>query len=562
MRKISIGAQGFEDIRRNGYFYIDKTDFIREWWEASDKVTLIARPRRFGKTLNMSMLECFFSDCYSGRSELFDGLHIWDDKRYREIQGTYPVIFISFANVKEQNYANAREAVARTIQGVFQRFKDSWAQDSEAEKSRYAFMNLSAGSSDVGIQNSLHDLSCYLEYRYGRKCLILLDEYDTPLQEAYIEGYWDKMAGFMRNLFNSAFKTNPSLERAILTGITRVSKESIFSGLNNINVVTTTSRQYETAFGFVEEEVDAALEEYGLADQKDHVRTWYDGFTFGSRTDIYNPWSIINFLDKREFDTYWANTSENSLINELIRVGDNDIKSAMETLLEGGTIESHLDEEVVFSDLQYGSEAVWSLLLASGYLKAVSRKESTDEFEEPVYTLAITNGEVRRMFARMIRRWFSPAGTSNDEFIKGMLTGDTERMNAYMNKIAEMTFSSFDTGGRPSNSSQPERFYHGFVLGLLVRENARYDIRSNRESGYGRYDICMFPKQNGLPGIVIEFKVQDTEAGETRLSDTADSAVKQILDRDYAAELVSSGVSEVLQYGFAFSGKRVLIKMA
>ena len=558
MRPISIGNDGFYEIRKNNAFYVDKTAFIKEWWEELDKVTLITRPRRFGKTLNMQMLGCFFSERYAGKGEeLFDGLDIWKEEKYRQLQGTYPVIFLSFANVKKDTYASAREGIISVIDDLFKNFKRSWKNDSDEQKKEYSFMSLTKESSDTQIANSLHELSSYLEFRYDKKCLIFLDEYDTPLQEAYVRGYWDEMSYLIRDLFNSTFKTNPSMERGVMTGITRVSKESIFSGLNNLNVITTTSRQYETAFGFTEKETFDALEEYGLSDMKSDVREWYDGFTFGDTPDVYNPWSIVNFLKKRELQPYWANSSNNDLINRQLRLADASIKSQMETLMNGGSIETKLDEEIIFSQLDRNPKAIWSLFLAGGYLKVVDREFDGSWFD---YTLTLTDKEVRLMFEQMINGWFSESVNSNNEFIHAMINGDVDGMNVYINMIASISFSSFDVGNRPSESTTPERFYHGFVLGLLVSERNRYLIRSNRESGYGRYDICMYPKKKDLPGIIIEFKVQNENAGEETLSDTADIALQQIEAKDYASDLKSEGVEDILKYGFAFAGKKVFIK--
>ena len=558
MRPISIGNDGFYEIRKNNAFYVDKTAFIKEWWEELDKVTLITRPRRFGKTLNMQMLGCFFSERYAGKGEeLFDGLDIWKEEKYRQLQGTYPVIFLSFANVKKDTYASAREGIISVIDDLFRNFKRSWKNDSDEQKKEYSFMSLTKESSDTQIANSLHELSSYLEFRYDKKCLIFLDEYDTPLQEAYVRGYWDEMSYLIRDLFNSTFKTNPSMERGVMTGITRVSKESIFSGLNNLNVITTTSRQYETAFGFTEKETFDALEEYGLSDMKSDVREWYDGFTFGDTPDVYNPWSIVNFLKKRELQPYWANSSNNGIINRQLRLADASIKSQMETLMNGGSIETKLDEEIIFSQLDRNPKAIWSLFLAGGYLKVVKREFDGSWFD---YTLTLTDKEVRLMFEQMINGWFSESVNSNNEFIHAMINGDVDGMNVYINMIASISFSSFDVGNRPSESTTPERFYHGFVLGLLVSERNRYLIRSNRESGYGRYDICMYPKKKDLPGIIIEFKVQNENAGEETLSDTADIALQQIEAKDYASDLKSEGVEDILKYGFAFAGKKVFIK--
>lgn len=560
MRTISIGAQGFEELRRNNYFYVDKTSFIREWWDSGSVVTLITRPRRFGKTLNMDMLNCFFSNRYAGRGDLFEGLEIWQEERFRALQGTYPVISLSFADIKQSTYADARLSVIITIRNLLRRYELLWSDDSAEEVKRRSYLHLDLNASDAEVARSLQQLSEYLYYRYQKKVLILLDEYDTPLQEAYVDGYWDQMSGFIRELFNSTFKTNPSMERALLTGITRISKESIFSELNNLKVITTRSERFQTSFGFTEEEVLAALKEYGLYDQRDQVKDWYDGFTFGSYSDIYNPWSITNYLDERKFDTYWANTSSNSLISYLIRTGNADVKDAMQRLMEGGCIETALVEEIVYSSLDSGPEALWGLLLASGYLRLVSFRAGEDYNAADVYTLQLTNGEVRRMFAGMVRQWFAPAGTANDSFVAAMMCGDENAMNVYMRDIMLMTFSSFDSGTKPSVSSLPEKFYHGFVLGLLVREGSRYRVKSNRESGLGRYDVCLFPRNVFDPGIVMEFKVQDRQTGETSLEDTAAAALRQIREKEYVSELRDAGAKEIYCYGFAFCGKEVLIR--
>ena len=337
-RKLGIGHDDFAVVRESNNFYVDKTNFIREWWESNDKVTLITRPRRFGKTLNMSMLENFFSLQYAGRGDLFEGLSIWRSEQYRELQGTYPVIFLSFANVKEASYKEARKKI-----------------------------------------------------------------------------------GYTRGLFNSTFKTNSYLERAVMTGITRINKESIFYDLNNLKVVTTTSEKYSDCFGFTEEEVFAALDEFGLSGQKQKVKDWYDGFTFGDRGDIYNPWSVISFLSEKKAGAYWANTSSNSLVGKLIQEGSRDVKESFETLLQGGSIAAEIDEQVVYSMLGGDEQALWSLLLASGYLKVKksgSCASESGEWEQD-YELELTNFEVKAMFRKMIRKWFGGAAHGYNDGGKG-----------------------------------------------------------------------------------------------------------------------------------------------
>ena len=562
---ISIGNQSFESIREKNNFYIDKTSFIKEWWENDDTVTLITRPRRFGKTLNLNMLECFFSNKYKDRGDLFEGLDIWKEEKYRELQGTYPVIFISFAKIKQNNYTDTIAGIKRIICDVIQKyyFLKDWQGLTDEEKNN--LKSITYGMDDVTAQEAIASISNYISRYYGKKVIILLDEYDTPMQEAYVNGYWEELVAFTRSFFNATFKTNPYLERAIMTGITRVSKESIFSDLNNLEVITTLSPKYETAFGFTEEEVFNALDEQGLSDKKDVVKMWYDGFKFGEKNDIYNPWSIINYLDKKKIATYWADSSSNGLINSLVQKGSPYIKTMMETLINGKAINVRIDEQIVFSELDYSEDAVWSLMLASGYLKVISSEElNLIRESENEYELALTNREILFMFRKMILRWFTPAKHETNEFIKALINGDVESMNEYMNDVALQTFSSFDSGKKESAKKAPENFYHGFVLGLMVDQTENYLIISNRESGYGRYDIMLEPidKSNEkLPGIVIEFKVINPKK-ETTLEDTVEAALEQIEEKKYDAELIKRGVKKenIHHYGFAFKGKEVLIE--
>ena len=610
-RKIAIGKQSFETLRENKYFYIDKTDFIRQWWESGDDVTLLARPRRFGKTLNMDMLNCFFSNKYEGRADLFEGLSVWEDEeygeKYRAIQGTYPVIFLSFADAKGGKFSLMRENIMASVMNAYREHEYLLENGALGDKEKEAFRIFSESINnpdrineitDAAAARSVRELAFYLSRYYGRKVIILLDEYDTPLQEAYVGGYWDEMTAFIRSFFNSTFKTNPYLERALMTGITRVSKESIFSDLNNLKVVTITSDEYADCFGFTEKEVFDALDEFGMGDAKEKVKYWYDGFTFGTHKDIYNPWSILNYLDTGKFEPYWANTSGNALVSKLIREAGPDVKTSMEGLLEGGSISCRIDEQIVFSMLDENEEAIWSLLLATGYIRAaeVNWNRTTGRY---TYVLELTNFETHQMFENLISDWFKRPGARYNDFIKALLRNDLEAMNAYMNKITESVFSYFDT--------DEEKFYHGFVLGLIADADLQYRITSNRESGFGRYDVCMIPKAvsngdtcggragdayivdgtgstGGIGGAsnetdirfsggagstpaaggpyayVFEFKIFNPRREQT-LEETADAALRQIGEKNYDAEIIAAGIdkSRIRHYGFAFRGKEVLI---
>ena len=557
-KRISIGTQGFETLRNRDCFYVDKTDFIREWWESEAEVTLITRPRRFGKTLNMDTLNCFFSNHYKDRGELFEGLSIWKNEKYHALQGTYPVVFLSFADVKETTCEGAIQKIKNILVDLYMQY--NFLKNSFSETSMIKYQRVTYDMDNITAQDSLKNLSSILNSYYRKKVIILLDEYDTPMQEAYVNGYWDEFTSFIRSLFNSTFKTNPYLERAVMTGITRVSKESIFSDLNNLKVVTTTSDSFADSFGFTEQEVFAALDDYGLSSQKQVVKQWYDGFIFGNQKDIYNPWSITNFLSEHKLQTYWASTSSNHLAGTLIRTASSFVKEQMEELLHGNEIVVTFDEQIVFNQLDQNENAIWSLLMAAGYLKP-EQVEYRGELMKPWYHLKITNLETRSMFADMFAGWFQSCISSYNNFISALIQGNLKQMNIYMNEVALETFSSFDTGKRISPRTQPERFYHGFVLGLLVELREEYQLKSNRESGFGRYDVMLIPHDKEKNAIILEFKVFDKDE-ESDLNDTAQAALKQIDDRQYDTELLSLGFPKdrIRHYGFAFKGKKVLIR--
>jgi hypothetical protein len=531
-RKIATGVQSFSKIRERGSFLVDKTEFINDWWNADDDVTLITRPRRFGKTLNMSMLECFFSPEYAGRTDLFEGLNVWKDTEMRELQGSQPVLFITMAKIKGITYEDFLRQMNTTMMSVYSSYEDfvSKSEKISADKKeifRLMYMEmvetmLKKSEKNVNtdlLTQSIAFLSELFYIHYGKKVIILLDEYDTPMVESYVKKYWDEVAAFMRTFFNTTFKSNPYMYRSVLTGITRVSKESLFSDFNNLKICSLSAKKYQEYFGFTEEEVFNALDEYGYTD-KEKVKYWYDGFIIGDLKDVYNPWSIINFLDEGKYAPYWANTSSNKLVSDLLREGDADFKKDFEALLNGESVFKTINEELVYSDLSSDDNSAWSLLTMSGYLKI----ESSDDED---YELKIVNFETAKMFRNLISKWFKK-GNSYSNFIKALLLNDLKYMNQFMNDLSVSMFSSFDTGKRPSEKSEPERFYHGFVLGLLVDLRDRYVVTSNRESGFGRYDVLLEPLDKEKDeAMIFEFKVIDKDE-ENKLEDTVAAALKQI----------------------------------
>ena len=559
---VNIGEQRFDRIREEDRFYIDKTGFIREWWNTGSTVTLITRPRRFGKTLNMSMTECFFSNKYAGRGDLFEGLDIWSDEKYRQLQGTYPVILLSFAGIKATSCDEMKYRMTEVVANLYNDNISIMQGTALSPNEKEYYESIKIGMDDRIAAGAVRQMAKFMNSYYGKEIIILLDEYDTPMQEAWLGGYWDEAVSFFRSFFDMTFKTNPYLYRGIITGITRVSRESIFSDLNNLEVVTTTSSEYATSFGFTEEEVFSALDDMGLGTEKQGVKQWYDGFTFGRFTDIYNPWSISSFIKKDgRYAAYWANTSSNALINSLIQTGNKEIKQTMEILIKGGSFKAMIDEQIVFSQLDGNPDAVWSLLLATGYLKVLG-VEVIGEDKVQLYTLTLTNREVVIMFKNMVKSWFAgDTGIVYNEFIRAMLSDNVRKMNTFMNKVALQTFSSFDSGNHPSEETQPERFYHGFVLGMVVNLADRYKVRSNRESGYGRYDVMIEPLDKTKKAFIFEFKVLDADDEEKTLEDTLANAHKQIEEKNYEAELIAEGFApeQIRKYGFAFKGKECLI---
>ncbi len=553
MKKVvALGITAFEDIIGRNVFYVDKTRFIKEWYDSADQVTLITRPRRFGKTLTLNMIETFFSVRYQNRPELFEGLYIAGEERFQAMQGTCPVINLSLANVKQNNYESMCYDIRLQLAELFEGHSYLLESDklSGAEKETFSQI-IWQKAPDEMCMKALRFLSQCLYEHFERKVLILIDEYDTPMLEAYTAGYWDTAIEYIRRMFHAAFKDNPYLDRGLLTGITRITQESIFSDLNNLAVVTTTTEQFEDCFGFTEQEVFAAMDAYGFSDQKEEARRWYDGFQFGSHKGIYNPWSILNYLKYKKFAPYWMNTSGNTLVGNLVRQGSLKIKDEFEILLKGGTILTEIDESITYAELRGDSKTIWSWFLTTGYVRIVQERESE-------YEIALTNYEVREALCKLVKKWFAESYDEYTEFIRMLLAGNLEGMQRYMEKVTSRTFSFFDVGSGSSESEVAEQFYHGFTLGLIADLDRTHILTSNRESGFGRYDVSIEPRDGKSDGIIIEFKVFDPRHEEA-LEDTAERALKQIEDKKYETDLKGRGITAVRKYGFAFKGKEVLI---
>lgn len=563
-RTISIGAQGYEDLRTNGYFYVDKTSFVREWWKSADVVTLVCRPRRFGKTLNLDTVRCFFSTDYAGRGEeLFGGLNVWEDPDMRALQGMVPVLYVSLARVKQSNFADMLKRIERLLMAAVREHAYLRAWGGLTDEDRTALDAVKEGMGAETCAN-VPNMLCGLLHRYwGVKPVVLIDEYVAPMERAWTGDYWDDASDFMRDLMNSTFKTNPALGRGLITGVTRVSRESIFSDLNNPEIVTTSSRKYRTSFGFTQEEVNDALEEYDLADMRDEVCRWYDGFTFGGQESIYNPWSVTKLLESGgTFDAYWANTSGNSLVSKTVRKQGAGFKADFEELMRGGEVAKIIDEQVVFSELRTRPNAVWALLLAAGYV--TSPGSVPHDMVHTPRRLRLTNLEVEATFDRMVQGWFNEAEENWDGLASALMAGDARTATRALAEVTRYCMSSFD-GGRQPAESQPERFYHGLVLGMLASLRERWSVESNRESGFGRYDVALVPVDGARgtdPAVVIEFKVFDSD-DEQELSDTCARALQQIEEKDYVAGLIARGIAveRILTYGIAFRGKEVLVAL-
>ncbi len=552
-KRLPIGISDFKEVIEDGYVYVDKTLLIEELVENGTKVVLIPRLRRFGKTLNLSMLRYFFEKGKEDTSYLFKDLKIWKNEKYRALQGQFPVIFISLKDVKhaswEKTFSSLRELIAAEFRRHRYILEGSVLTDEEKEDYRKIVRR---EDGETLIEKSLLLLSEWLHRYHNKRVVLLIDEYDTPAHAAFVGNYYDTLIGFLRNWLSAGLKDNTHLERGVLTGILRIAKESIFSGLNNIGTFTILDDAFSDKFGLLEFEVKELLDHYDLSEKLPLIRQWYNGYRIGSSTNIYNPWSLLNCIaSKGALAPYWVNTSENALMKQLIAQAGGDFKADIEQLLKGDVIEKRIDDAIVFSELQQSPNALWSLLLYCGYLTL----DKAPSYGTPCH-LRIPNIEVGELYKSMVLSWFEQSIHENKYrlLLTSLTTGDIDTFSQIFQEFMLSSVSVFDV---PSEDS--EKIYHGFILGMLIGLKDRYEVKSNRESGLGRYDVMLIPKNPNDLGIVMEFK-KIGRFEKTTLENAVESALKQIEERQYAQELIDRGVKRILYLGFGFEGKEVLIR--
>jgi len=556
-RKLPLGTSDFKEVVTDRYF-VDKSLLIQEIIDSSDKISLIPRPRRFGKTLNLSMLKYFFQRTdfldLPDNSHLFENLKIWHaGEKYREKCGKYPVIFMTFKDVKNRRWDECYDKVKMLISDEFKRHNYLLNSDKlDEDKKEYIQNIIKRTATQAEYESALKNLSQLLSIHYGRNAIILIDEYDMPIQAGHLNNYYEDIIEFMRNFLSGGMKDNEFLERAVMTGILRIAKESIFSGLNNIEVASLLSHKYQDKFGFTEQQVMEILDYYEKEYDIEKIREWYNGYIFGT-TYIYNPWSILELIDNQmAFKTWWANTSSNDLIRDLITTADSGTKTELEILLEGRAITKTVTDNIVYRDIDNSGETLWNFMLFSGYLKAVDVRPVEDS-EDWEADLVIPNREVRSIFRTTISNWFNNSIGSDIIYLKkSLLEGDVDTFEEIIFDFSEKTFSYFDVSGK-----YPEKFYHGFVLGMIAHLSDVFEIKSNRESGKGRYDVILIPKDKSKFGTVFEFKVKGRK--ET-LQSAIKKAKQQITAKNYRAELESAGVKNIQEIAIAFEGKNIKLE--
>ena len=553
MKKIALGNSDFKTLIEDDRYFVDKSLLIKEILEDSAQIILIPRPRRFGKTLNLSMIRYFVERCDEDRRYLFNNLLIEKEKDIMKRQGIYPTIYLTFKDEKHDKFEDFQMKLAFFVSEIYKKHYYLYESLTFQVDKDYFDKIINKVSTKAELEMSLKNLSKYLYDYYGEKIIILIDEYDTPIQHSYFSGIYDDTIAFMRNFLSNTLKDNIYLEKALLTGILRVARESIFSGLNNLDVYSILKEGYSDKFGFTEVEIEKMLNDFNIVKEKDEFKRWYNGYLFGN-TVIYNPWSTLSYLkDKNEyFMPYWVNTSENKIIKTILSKGSDGLKKSFEELLKGNTIETTIDENIIMADIEANENNVWSFLLLSGYLKVVDKIRKEDEI---YYEVVIPNVEVKHMYNKIIKDWASESYVSSEynEMLKALINFDYEVFEEIFIDYVEKSLSYFDVSGE-----EPERVYHGFVLGMLVALNNTHYVLSNRESGYGRYDVMVIPKDITKPGIIIEFK-RARKNNKKTIEQLIEEAKKQIEDKKYETELLSRGITDIKKLVIVFKGKEVSV---
>ena len=550
-KKIAIGDSDFKSVLTRDCYYIDKTLYIKRILDNSSSVALVTRPRRFGKTLNMSMLRYFF-DIRKNSKDLFADKKIMkEDEYYTSKLNSYPVIYITLKDVMDSSYEDMVRAITTAVNDMYQEHRYLLESDKIYEEEKEKIKDILWIREDVeALKISIKELSKYLSRQYDKKVILLIDEYDVPIQNAYVSGYYDEAIKFFKTFFGTTFKDNPYLEKTVLTGVSRVAKESLFSGANNFDVYTVLTDEFTEDFGITKEEMKKVITDFEIEDDEEELKRWYDGYKIGNTENIYNPWSVLNYLAKRELKPYWVNTSSNDLI-KLILKNSIVVKERIEELLQGKEIEVVINEETIISGIERNENNIWGLLLGTGYLKV------TEHVDRNIYKVVIPNYEIKYLFEEIIDNWFYDKVPMNNlrSILKDLTTKNWDEFELKFERLVKEMFSFMDVG-----ESTAENFYHAFVLGMLVGLKDSYYVNSNRESGMGRYDIMLEPKDKTANSFIIEFKVARAP-GKEGLQKAVEEAIKQIEDKKYEVSLSERGFTNITKIVFAFSGKDVKMKV-
>ncbi|MBW6410304.1 AAA family ATPase [Clostridium weizhouense] len=554
-KTIQVGTSNFGELISCNHYFVDKSLLIKEFIENGAKVILTPRPRRFGKTLNMSMLKHFFDvEKKEENKNLFKGLKIEREEEIMNLQGEFPVIFMSFKNEKYSTFEEFKYGIKSLIIDLYRKNINLLESPKLISYDKQKFDEILSGKAEmVDYYKGLSNLMYYMNIHYNKNVMVFIDEYDIPVQESYLKGYYEDAITVIRVMLTAALKDNVYLEKALVTGILRVAKESIFSGLNNMQVHTMFSYRFNDKFGFTEDEVKELLKYYNLTEKMDEVKKWYNGYIFGGKV-IYNPWSVLNYISENKigFMPYWINSSSNDLIKRLLSKGSEDTKKNLEELINGNSINKIVDDHIVMKEVEEDEENLWSFLTLSGYLKPVNSIVSEGKFN---CELKIPNNEVLIFYKNLIEKWFKES-LKNEKYntmLKALVSGDVEIFGGFFQKFVLNNLSYFDVSGE-----EPERVYHAFVLGMIVSLSDKYEVKSNKESGYGRYDVMLIPKNSSKLGIIMEFKKIDDFMNKT-MEKGIEEALNQIEENKYETELKERGISDILKLAIVFKGKKVKV---